>query len=301
MAFLLPVPNGNPWPKSWSIQLPILGNNISNPKSSRFQQTLKLAYTRDIRSFRKYYNKNVKQVVCSGITMPRVVSARCKLVTTLELYEHSQMRSKLPNVKAIKFGQLSQRKGPMQTVKRLIRYNKNLEKAWIDRFETIEAVSSAMKCPRELNTFSLGVCNVSKEKMKEGLRFLTRHPKLKEIGLCSTEPLQVNPNRPIDKEAKAFASFIGSLMKKANLKSVKLDIMDPQVVQSNNMFNDFLLAKLNQTALEHFDIRLALTNPISPNQVLDQTLGRIDYFGLSLDGTSFQSKFLSSFLLLIIY
>lgn len=289
MTFLLPVPNGNPWPKAWSIQLPILGNNISNLKPSKFQRTLKLAYSRDVRSFRKYYNKNVSQVVCSGLTMPRIVSARCKLVTTLELYEQSQMRTKLPNVKSIKFGQLSQRKGPMKTVKRLIRYNKNLEKAYIDRFETIEAISSAMKCPRELTSFSLGVCNVPKEKMREGLKFLMRHSKLKEVGLCSTEPLQANGQRSIEKETRAFEKFLGKLMNKPSLKAVNLDVMDPRVMQTENVFNDFVLSQLNQNSLEHFDIRFALTNPINSNMMLSQTLSQIDYFGLSLDGTAFQS------------
>src|ERR1700755_570886 len=102
MAFLLPIPNSNPWPKSWTVQLPILGNNISSPKPFRFQHTLKLAYNRDIRCFRKYYNKDITQVICSGITLPRILSSRCKNVKTLELYEHSQLRFKLSNLRTLK-------------------------------------------------------------------------------------------------------------------------------------------------------------------------------------------------------
>lgn len=291
MAFLLPIPNGNPWPKSWTVQLPFLGNNISNPNPSRFQHTLKLAYNRDIRYFRKYYNKDIKQIICSGITLPPILSSCCKNVKTLELYEHSQVRCKFSNLKTLKLGQLSQRKTSMKKIKRLVRCNKKLEEIWVDRDETLKPISNSMKCPRLMSSFSMGHSNRPKDQMKNGMRFLTRLPKLKQIALCSTEPPQSQQAREIDLEAQAFMGLLGSLFKKNNLKAIKLDVIDPLIVEKENMLNNFLMKKLNENTIDTFDLRLALRNLPVLNQMVQEFLGKIDYFALSIDGVPFQSKY----------
>jgi len=289
MAFLLPVPNGNPWPKSWAIQLPFIGNNLSNPRPSKYQQSVKLAYSRDIRTFRKYYNKNISQVVCSGIAMPRVVSSRCKLIKTLELYDHSQVRSSLHNLKCLKLGQIAQKKVPINTIKRLVRYNKNLKEVWVDQNETMKFIASNMKCPRQLLTFSIGLCNLSKDKMRDGMKFLNRHRKLKEIALCSTAP-PATQARSINKESEAFTHLLTSLFKKSSLKAMKLDVADSEIVHNKHLLEIFLLKRIQEKSLENFDIRLALTQLPLLNQVVQEILGNIDYFALSINGSPFHSN-----------
>jgi len=294
MALHLSVPNGNPWPKSWAIQLPFVGNNLSSPQSSQFQRTLKLAYYKDIRIYRKYYHKNVSQVVCSGISMPRILSSRGKRIQSLELYENSQAKSLLYNLKSVKFGQVSQRKQSLKFIKRLVRYNKALREVWVDRDETMKAIESSLKFPRFLGTFSLGLCSVSKKKMKKAMKFLNRHQKLKEVALCSIEPQQQPQQiRSLSHEAEAFVQLITSLLKKTSLKALNLDIMDPQVIQKDGIFENFLIKQLQQRGLTNFDLRFALTALPVLTPAVQEMLSQIDYFALSINGSAFQSKYLS--------
>lgn len=294
MALHLAVPNGNPWPKSWGIQVPVLNNNVPNVPPSKYQKTLKFAYNRDIRSFQKYYNKNISEVVCSGIPLPRSLSARCKLVTKLELYEHSQVRSKFYNLRSLKLGGLPQKKGCVKFVKGLIHHNKSLKEVWLDRYETMRVLSYDLKFPRQLGSFSLGLFDCPKEQMSKKLQFLKRYRNLKQIALCSTEPRQPQP-RAIDVEAQSFLTFLESIFKKNSLKGIKLDLMDPKVAERSNMLNDFLLKKISQNDLESFDLRLTLTQVPQLDKTAKKILEQLDYFALSLDGAPLQSNSINIF------